>query len=143
MNLRRKNIAITALMAALMASGILATANAASVLKIEGEVKVKKDSTTEDSGVQAEKITASGSDASITFNSTISPNDKIIVYVKNQNDNIVSTDKGRWNAVSSGTKKALEYLPNKGKKGNSFYPSFSLDNGSLSSNLTVRFSFQP
>ena len=140
MSLKRKNIAITALTAALLTSGILATANAATGT-YSGTVTVYRDSTT-NVNVATEKTTASGSDAKITFGSAISANDRLVVYIKNQNDNVVSYTGSFYN-ISAGKPQSLSYMPNKGKKGNSFYPCFSLNSSSMSTSITTSYTFQP
>lgn len=142
MNLKHRNIAITAFTAALLASGILATANAAQYDAISSLVEIERGSTVETKS-RVQKKTPSGSDAFITFNNAISPYDTVIVHIKNEKGNVVSTDDGRWRAVSAGTTKRLQYLPNKGKFGNAFYPVFSLDNGSQSSSIYMSYEFIP
>lgn len=142
MTLKRKNIAITVLTATLMASGIITTANAAVYNASSDTVIVQKNHTV-NSDTKTEKTSATGSNGYITFNSRIPATDTVIVYIKNSKNNIVSTDRGRFSGVSAGTMKTLQYLSGKGSKGNKFYPSFSLDNGSQSSSLSISYTFEP
>ena len=88
------------------------------------------------------KSNETGKAAKITVNDSISYNDSLSVYVKNKNDNIVSVESAVFRGTTRATTQSLPYKDGKGKKGNPFYPVFSLAQSSLSSSLTVNFIFQ-
>ena len=142
MNLRRKNAAIAILTATLMASGIMTTANAAEDDWVSGSVTVQRNYVV-DSAISVKKNSASGSAGYIKIQSAIPANDTVYVNIKNQNDNIVSTGDCQCRNITSETTKAISYQPNKGKKGNSFYPSFTLAANSYSPSFPLKYEFKP
>lgn len=141
MTIKTKNIAIAALTAVILASGVMATANAAQNDISTGSFTAYRGDK-EKKGIATKKTTLTGTSATITFDSNIPANDQLDVYIRNQNDNVVSAT-GHWRNVSKGTPEHLMYLEGKGKQGNTFYPCFYLHQSSQSSSLWVSYTFEP
>ena len=94
-------------------------------------------------GVGKVKENASGSDAVVTIHTNIASNDHLQVYFRNKNDNVVSVQAADFSGTISGMTKTVKYRDGKGKKGNRFFPVFSLTYESYSSNLNIKYVYNP
>lgn len=94
-------------------------------------------------GSKVKKTSKTGSDAYIYFFTSIPSNAKVLVSIKNENDNIVSTKTYEFTNTGVNTAKHMQYASGKGKQGNYFRPVFRLDPGSALASLSVHYEFTP
>ena len=127
---------------ALALSGTLIGGSVALADSTTGTVTIARDQTKSMSGISVKKTNDTGKAAKITVYGGIPYNDSLSVYVKNKYDNIVSTRSAVFKGTTSTTTESIPYEDGKGKKGNPFYPVFHLSQSSMSSSLTVSFTFQ-
>lgn len=87
------------------------------------------------------KSNATGTDAKVSLNQTISEQYTVKVVTINSNDNIVSSDSATFHNVTPNVTMSIPYKSGKGVKGNYFRPRFSLVTGSATSSLPITFSY--
>ena len=130
------------LAATLAVSGTLIGGSVALANTLSGNVTLIRGYTVE-SDKKVEKTTASGSNAKITINDAIYYQDSVSVNIRNKNDNVVSAEPATFSGTTSSTTKSIKYIDGKGKKGNPFYPIFTLSSSSISERMNINFTFTP
>ena len=130
-----------AVVAVLAMSGSLMMGNVALADSISGTITVG-DQTEVLYKKEAEKTTATGTDAKITINTRVPAKDMLTVNIVNKYDNIASLTPAQFQNTGAGTKKSISYMDGKGKKGNPFRPLFTY-RGTDTQSFTFSFVFVP